>query len=121
MDQPLILITNDDGITAPGLRTLIEVMSSIGDIVIVANIVVFAVVVTFAAINLSVILLRYTKPDLERPFRVPLNIGRFPVLPLFGLGATTYMAIQFEFEIILSGLGIIVSGILFYFIYTKWR
>ena len=93
----------------------------VGDIVIVANIVVFAVVVTFAAINLSVILLRYTKPDLERPFRVPLNIGRFPVLPLFGLGATTYMAIQFEFEIILSGLGIIVSGILFYFIYTKWR
>jgi len=34
--KPLILITNDDGITAPGLRTLIEVMNSIGDIVVVA-------------------------------------------------------------------------------------
>ncbi len=34
--KPLILITNDDGITAPGIRTLIEVMKTIGDIVVVA-------------------------------------------------------------------------------------
>lgn len=33
---PLILVTNDDGITAPGLRTLIEVMKTIGDVVVVA-------------------------------------------------------------------------------------
>ncbi|WP_396178292.1 5'/3'-nucleotidase SurE, partial [Flavobacterium sp.] len=32
----LILITNDDGITAPGIRTLIEVMKEIGDIIVVA-------------------------------------------------------------------------------------
>lgn len=34
--RPLILVTNDDGITAPGLRTLIEVMKTIGDVVVVA-------------------------------------------------------------------------------------
>jgi 5'-nucleotidase len=34
--KPLILITNDDGITAPGIRTLIEVMKTIGDVVVVA-------------------------------------------------------------------------------------
>jgi 5'-nucleotidase len=34
--KPLILVTNDDGITAPGLRTLIEVMKTIGDVVVVA-------------------------------------------------------------------------------------
>ncbi len=34
--KPLILITNDDGITAPGIRALIEVMQQIGDIVVVA-------------------------------------------------------------------------------------
>ena len=34
--KPLILITNDDGITAPGIRTLIDVMTSIGDVVVVA-------------------------------------------------------------------------------------
>ena len=93
--------------------------SFIGDIVIIANIVVFAVVVTFAMINLAVILLRYVKPDQERPYKVPVNIGKFPVLPLFGLGATIYMATQFEIEIILVGLGIIASGAIFYFIYNK--
>ena len=93
--------------------------SFIGDIVIIANIVVFAVVVTFAMINLAVILLRYVKPDQERPYKVPVNIGKFPVLPLFGLGATIYMATKFEIEIILVGLGIIASGAIFYFIYNK--
>lgn len=34
--RPLILVTNDDGITAPGIRALIEVMNKIGDVVVVA-------------------------------------------------------------------------------------
>lgn len=34
--KPLILITNDDGITALGIRTLIEVMLTIGEVVVVA-------------------------------------------------------------------------------------
>jgi APA family basic amino acid/polyamine antiporter len=93
--------------------------SFIGDIVIIANIVVFAVVVTFAMINLSVILLRYTRPDLERPYRVPVNVGKFPILPLFGLGATIYMGFQFELEIVLAGLGILASGVVFYFVYNR--
>lgn len=36
MARPLILVTNDDGITAPGLRTLIGVMNQIGEVVVVA-------------------------------------------------------------------------------------
>ena len=91
----------------------------IGDIVIVANIVVFAIVITFAMINLSVILLRYVQPDVQRPFKVPLNIGKFPILPLFGFVMTVYMAIQFELEIIVAGLGIIGAGCIFYLLYNK--
>lgn len=34
--KPLILVTNDDGITAPGVRALIEVMKTLGDVVVVA-------------------------------------------------------------------------------------
>lgn len=36
MKKPLILITNDDGISAPGIRTLISIMSEIGEVVVVA-------------------------------------------------------------------------------------
>ena len=35
-NKPLILVTNDDGITAPGIRTLIEIMNEIGTVVVVA-------------------------------------------------------------------------------------
>src|SRR5690554_2620892 len=34
--KPLILVTNDDGITAPGIRTLISIMEELGDVVVVA-------------------------------------------------------------------------------------
>ena len=34
--RPLILVTNDDGINAPGLRMLIEVMNILGDVCVVA-------------------------------------------------------------------------------------
>ncbi|RXR22270.1 MULTISPECIES: 5'/3'-nucleotidase SurE [Flavobacterium] len=34
--RPLILVTNDDGITAPGIRTLIAVMQEIGEVCVVA-------------------------------------------------------------------------------------
>lgn len=36
MTKPLILVTNDDGITAPGLRALVNYMKDLGDVVVVA-------------------------------------------------------------------------------------
>ena len=35
-EKPLILVTNDDGISAPGIRMLISIMNEIGDVVVVA-------------------------------------------------------------------------------------
>ena len=93
--------------------------SFIGDIVIVANITVFAVVITFAAVNLTVIVLRYTEPNIERKFRVPINIGKFPILPMFGLGISVYMAFQFQIQVVLVGLMIISIGTVFYLLYEK--
>ncbi|HPK09864.1 MAG TPA: 5'/3'-nucleotidase SurE [Saprospiraceae bacterium] len=36
MEKPLILVTNDDGIVAPGIRALVDVASKIGEVVVVA-------------------------------------------------------------------------------------
>jgi 5'-nucleotidase len=36
MSKPLILVSNDDGITAKGIRTLVDIMKGIGDVVVVA-------------------------------------------------------------------------------------
>ena len=34
--KPLILVTNDDGIYAPGIRALIEAVKDLGEVVVVA-------------------------------------------------------------------------------------
>lgn len=36
MARPLILVSNDDGITAPGIRTLVRVAMKVGEVVVVA-------------------------------------------------------------------------------------
>lgn len=36
MKKPLILVTNDDGIAAPGLRALVDVAKQLGDVVVIA-------------------------------------------------------------------------------------
>lgn len=36
MTKPLILVSNDDGITAPGLRSLVEVAKELGNVIVVA-------------------------------------------------------------------------------------
>lgn len=35
-DKPVILVTNDDGITAPGIRALVDAMKSLGEVIVVA-------------------------------------------------------------------------------------
>ncbi|MCC6384623.1 MAG: 5'/3'-nucleotidase SurE [Bacteroidia bacterium] len=35
-DRPVILVTNDDGVTSPGLKALVEVMNELGEAVVVA-------------------------------------------------------------------------------------
>jgi 5'-nucleotidase len=36
MSKPLILVTNDDGITAPGIKMLVEIAQELGEVVVVA-------------------------------------------------------------------------------------
>ena len=57
----------------------------------VANLSNIFIFLTFAIINLSVIVLRYKKPNASRKFRVPLNIGKFPVLIFLGIIVSLFM------------------------------
>ena len=41
----------------------------------------------FILVNVGVIVLRYTRPDMPRPFRVPLS----PVLPIIGIAFAVYL------------------------------
>ncbi len=91
----------------------------IGDIGMVANISVFAIIMVFVLVNLALIWLRYKQPDVERQFRSPVNVKRFPVLAALGIITPILGIIQFESFVLLMGLGVVASGALFYYIYNK--
>ncbi|MFC1727939.1 APC family permease [Nanoarchaeota archaeon] len=93
----------------------------IGDIGMVAGITNFSIFITFIIINAALIRLRYSKPNLKRPFRVPLNIGRFPVLPLLGIIYSVFLMINLESIAILGGLGLFGLGFVIYYVLNKFN
>lgn len=111
--------TKTPWIAVLGIMITAIIFSFLENIVTVANISVFFIAITFGMINLSVILLRYREPTIERPFKIPVNIGRFPLFPLFGVIISAYMMTQFSAYVISIGIGVIVAGALFYALSKK--
>ena len=76
-----------------------------GRVAVVASISSFASLLAFAGVSLALIVLRYRAPDQKRPFRVPLHIGRFPLLPAAGVVSTVAVATQLEATALYGGGG----------------
>jgi APA family basic amino acid/polyamine antiporter len=101
----------------PWIAILVSMVLCMGfvlleDIALVANINNFTVFVTFITINLALIFLRYRKPEISRPFKVPLAAGPLPLLPLLGIILNAFMLIQLTPEVIAIGVGLTLLGIL---------
>ena len=82
----------------------------VGEIQTVASLTTFAVFASFIMINLAVIRLRYKIPHFYRTFKIPLNIGRFPVLPAIGAVICGFMLFQYARDVILMGIAILAIG-----------
>jgi APA family basic amino acid/polyamine antiporter len=91
----------------------------LGKIVLVASITSLVAFVTFAAVNLSLIWLRYTMPRMKRAFRVPGNIGDYPVTAFIGFLFCLFMIFQFSWNLILLGMLVVTVGALVYEIFIK--
>jgi amino acid transporter/nucleotide-binding universal stress UspA family protein len=73
---------------------------------------------TFALVNLSVIVLRRKAPEIPRRYKVPF----YPVVPILGIVLNVFLALyQFTFQPLawFVTLGWIVVGLLFYFAYSE--
>ncbi len=69
-------------ILAVGL--VMVLFSFLKNIELVANITTLFLFITFATINCTVIVLQYKAPKIKRPFKIPVNIGKFQVLAFLG-------------------------------------
>jgi APA family basic amino acid/polyamine antiporter len=82
---------------------------SSGSIAAVASVAVFGIFAVYILVNLSLIRLRYTRPELERPFRSPVSVRGFPVLA--GLGAATSAAMLTQFDAVTAMAGAGAAGL----------
>jgi APA family basic amino acid/polyamine antiporter len=76
----------------------------------------YTLFLSFIFINASVLILRYTSPEIKRPFRIPLNIKNIPVLSVFGLVTCLLLLTQLNFDAITLGIGLTVVGIVLAFL-----
>lgn len=98
-------------VVATGAALLIAAgFASFGDIGLVAESANFAIFVGFGAVNVSLIVLRFMQPRLERPFRVPGSIGRLPLIPFAALASIAVMIAHLDGGAILIGLLIALVG-----------
>jgi len=67
------------------------VFTFIGDLSFVANLTNIFIFITFIAVNLSLIILRYKCKDHPRSFKCPGNIGKFSIIAFFGLITSVIM------------------------------
>jgi amino acid transporter len=79
------------------------ILVPIDNVRVLAELSSFAALLAFFAVNLALIVLRYRQPAHRRPFRVPLSIGRMPLLPVAAIGSIGILLISFESSIYFTG------------------
>jgi len=112
-DLPAALTSVLPGRRTPWLATLVILgvtllLLPLGSVGLVASLSSFASLLAFAAVNASLILLRFREPRRARPFRVPLEVGALPILPAFGAVSALLLVTQLQRAALGYGLVMIV-------------
>ncbi|MBU3896570.1 MAG: APC family permease [Nanoarchaeota archaeon] len=100
-----------------GIITILFIL--LQDLKFVASLTDFGALFVFMFVNLSVIVLRYRKPHLHGQFKVPLNIGRFPILPAIGAGFSLYMLTKLSWTVAILSLIIFIIGIIIFSLFIE--
>ncbi len=91
-----------------------------GKVKTLASIASFATMIVFIAVNASLIRLRRTEPQKNRPFRIPFAIGVVPILPVFGVAVCFLFLFQFKQLVYLTGLLAFVCSWGIYFLLKRF-
>ena len=92
-----------------------------GNIARIASLTSLCALISFCAVNLSLIHLRLMKPNLKRPFKTPLNIGKFPLTAFFAAVSCIALIGYFEVWLLLLSLVIILVGVVFFAVRKNFK
>jgi APA family basic amino acid/polyamine antiporter len=90
----------------------------IGDLKSIANLTNFTVFSVFIVINATLIYLRIKKPT-KKGFKVPINVGNIPIIPIFGIITSTFMMVNLSTYILFLGILLIIIGLVVHFLLLK--
>jgi basic amino acid/polyamine antiporter, APA family len=94
---------------------LIAILAAFVPLTTIAELVNIGTLFAFVLVNIGVIILRRTRPDLERGFRVPL----VPVFPIIGIGLCLYLMFDLPGATWMRFLVWMAIGLVLYFIYGR--
>jgi APA family basic amino acid/polyamine antiporter len=98
-----------------GLGTLIAILAAIAPLNEIVKLVNIGTLFAFFLVNIGVIILRRTHPDMERPFRVPF----VPVFPIIGCILIIYLMQTLPGETWIRFIVWLVLGLAIYFFYGR--
>jgi APA family basic amino acid/polyamine antiporter len=98
-----------------GFALFIAVIAAVVPLAEIAELVNIGTLFAFVLVNIGVIILRRTRPDMERGFRVPF----VPVFPIIGVLLCGYLMFDLPLITWLRFLGWMAIGLLFYFAYGR--
>ncbi len=91
----------------------------LGDIEHIASVTSAGSLIIFLNVNLALIWMRYTKPDFNRPFKIPLNIGKYPFIAGLGVFVSLLMLFQFDLRILWTSALVVAIGTIVFLIYKR--
>lgn len=83
----------------------------------VAELVNIGTLAAFALVSAGVIILRYTRPDLQRPFKTPLS----PLIPFLGMSLSIYLMLTLPAITWLRFVIWMALGLIIYFSYGRFH
>ena len=96
------------------ILTAAALLLPLGKLETVASVSSLATMLAFLSVNVALIALRYSQSSKQRSFRVPLSIGKFPILPLLGSIICVVLLTQFEATVyLIGGTLILLSALAF--------
>ena len=94
---------------------LVAALSAVVPLSEIAKLVNIGTLFAFLIVNIGIIVLRRTQPDLERGFRVPF----VPVFPLIGAALCIYLMTRLELVTWERFIAWLLAGLVIYFLYSR--
>lgn len=98
-----------------GFGILISLLAAFVPLGAIVELVNIGTLFAFVLVNVGVIVLRRTRPDMERPFKVPFS----PVFPLIGIAFCVYLMAQLPGVTWVRFLIRLIVGLIIYFSYSR--